>query len=870
MKLVAGGRWSIAAAFLFTAYAGSLVWTNYAAQVELRHSALARVELDTEKRAAAITYFFSERRKDVRNLAQSRTVAAFFANQALKMSMEYGLRANLLEIREYFDRVRDENTFGAHNTYWRIALLGTDGEILVDTDEGKTSPTPLLPPEDGDTATIALDPATGAIVAAAPVIFKGNNSGRVLAWVDVKQVHEHFIARPDSFNTVVELLLQGRTPVVSAPRDLTTAMSDLLARAPGEPGAAHSGAITYDDSALAAVTVPIADTPFRLIAMVPTSVLFRQTTPTPFLVAAASVPLIVLLAVLLVQRMRRRHHALRVQIIESDRKRGELQGKNTALEMEVRRRKEVEGRLREQGERLRQQATELQKAIDEAHQLARYDALTGLSNRVLFRESLTRTVANATRNGMHLGVLFLDLDRFKRINDTLGHTVGDELLCEVARRIQNCIRYCDLLGRADRQLDPGCVARQGGDEFTVLLYGLSNPLHAGLIARRIIDSITEPMCLLEHEVVVTASVGISLYPDDGQDLDTLLKNADTAMYSAKEQGRNRYQYYEPSMQKDVMRRLILESDMRRGLEMEQFVVFYQPIFDAHTRSITGVEALLRWRHPTRGMLSPAEFIPIAEESGLIVQLTRFVLERSCADAALWEREQGTSLTVAINLSGRAIDLADIQATVLDALHRSGLAATQLEVELTESMLMERSGNANALIVALKALGVRVSIDDFGTGYSSLSYIKTFAIDTLKVDRSFVRGLPADANGAAIVRAIVAMARTLNLQVVAEGVETQEECDFLLSIGCDRLQGFLLGRPVPAPQIALALPHGASDSRQMIASQSSKRLRPVAFRGKRPVNHVLTPSYGFSDSVAGTVVDLVNADPVFKSLRDRGV
>src|SRR5262249_37968949 len=202
---------------------------------------------------------------------------------------------------------------------------------------------------------------------------------------------------------------------------------------------------------------------------------------------------------------------------------------------------------------------------------------------------------------------------------------------------------------------------------------------------------------------------------------------DTAMHRAKEQGRNRYQYYEPSMQEDVMRRLVLESDMRRGLESEQFVVFYQPIFDAHTRDITGAEALLRWRHPTRGMLSPAEFIPIAEESGLIVPLTQFVLERSCADAALWQREHGSALTVALNLSGRAIDLADIQAMVLDALNRSGLAATQLEVELTESMLMERGGNANALIVALKALGVRVSIDDFGTGYSSLSYIKTFAI-----------------------------------------------------------------------------------------------------------------------------------------------
>jgi diguanylate cyclase (GGDEF)-like protein len=812
MKLVAGGRWSVAAALLFVAYAGLLVWNNYAAQVELRQSALARVKLDTEKRAAAITYFFSERRKDARNLAQSGEVAGYFTNLALKMSMEYGLRANLLAIREHFDRVRDESTFGGHATYRRIALLGAGGEVLVDTDEGKASPTPaMLPPEGGRTATIALDPTTGAIVAAAPVIFKGGSSGGVVAWIDAKQVHEHFIARPDSANTVVELLLQGTTPIVSAPPALTAAMTNLLARAPGEPEAAPSGVIAHDDPELTAVTVPIADTPFRLIAMVPTSVLFRQTTPTLFLVAAASVPLVVLLTVLLLQRMRRRHQALRVQIIESDRQRGELQGKNTALEMEVRRREEVERQLREQGERLQQQATELQLAMDEAHQLARYDTLTGLSNRVLFRESLGRAVADAQRNRTQLGVLFLDLDRFKRINDTLGHTAGDELLCEVARRIQTSIGHCDQLGRADRRLDPGYVARQGGDEFTVLLHGLSNPRHAGLVARRIIESITGPMRLLEHEVVVTASVGISLYPNDGEDVDTLLKNADTAMYSAKEQGRNQYQYYEPSMQEDVMRRLVLESDMRQGLELGQFVIFYQPIFAARSRSITGVEALLRWRHPSRGLVSPAEFIPIAEESGLIVQLTRFVLEGACEQAARWQREHGAPLTVAVNLSGRAVDLADVKAMVLDALHRSGLAATQLEVELTESVLMERSDNANVLIVALKALGVCVSIDDFGTGYSSLAYIKSFAIDTLKIDRSFVHGLPADANGAAIVRAIVAMARTLNLRVVAEGVETQEEYDFLLATGCDGLQGFLLGRPVPAAEITLKLGRGASDS-----------------------------------------------------------
>ncbi len=823
MKPIGGGRWSIAAAVFFLAYATLLVWSNYSAQVELRQSALARLNLDTEKRAAAISYFFGERRKDVVNLAESREVATFFTNQALRMSMEYGLRANLLAIRECFDHVRDESTFGTRPTYRRIALVGADGDILVDTDEESPSlPSAALFPQTGSDAAIELDTESGAIVAVAPVVFRGIDNGRVLAWIDAQQVHEHFIARSDATETVVELLLQGKTLVAARRPALTAAMMDALAVEPARPAATSAGAVARVDSELAAVTVPIDHTPFRLVAMVATRVLFSQTTPTLYLVAAASVPLIVLSAIALLMRMRQRHRALKARFLESDRQRGELQGKNSALQTEVQRREEVENQLREQGEKLQRQTIELKRAMDEAHQLARYDALTGLSNRVLFRESLGRAVADAERNGTQLGVLFLDLDRFKRINDTLGHTIGDELLREAAQRIRHCVRLCDLLGRGDGPIDPGCIARQGGDEFTILLQELSDPLQAGMVARRIMESITRPMRLSTHEVVVTASVGISLYPADGEDVDTLLKNADTAMYSAKEQGRNQYQYYEPSMQEDVMRRLVLESEMRQGLESGQFSVFYQPIVDACTRNITGAEALVRWHHPTRGMLSPAQFIPIAEESGLIVPMTRFVLERACDQMARWQREHGAPLRIAVNLSARAVDRADVRQMVLDALDASGLAASQLEVELTESVLMEQSGKANVLLVALKALGVRVSIDDFGTGYSSLAYIRTFAIDTLKIDRSFVRGLPADANGAAIVRAIVAMARTLNLRVVAEGVETREEYEFLVDAACDAIQGFLFGQPVPASEFAMAL-----------SCDASVCARPTAPRGLIP-------------------------------------
>jgi diguanylate cyclase (GGDEF)-like protein len=583
---------------------------------------------------------------------------------------------------------------------------------------------------------------------------------------------------------------------------------------------------------LVGAKMPVAGTPFSLVILVPEDAVFRQAAPLVFLLAAGSIPLIVLAAAFFLGRLRRLNATLKLRYLESDRRRGELQGKYTALESEVQRREAVERELRLQREQLEVRTRELQAAMDEAHHLAMYDGLTGLSNRVLFRESLRQAIGTAKKKGHKLAVLFLDVDRFKRINDTLGHTAGDQLLREVAKRVEHCVRQSDLVSRAGQGGERNTyVARQGGDEFTVLLTELGEPVQAALVAQRIIEVLARSINLDGHEVVVTGSVGISIYPGDGEDVDTLLKNADAAMYHAKEKGRNQYQFYEQSMHATAMRRLAIENEMRQGIEQEQFEVFYQPMMDARAGRIVGAEALLRWHHPSRGLVSPAEFIPVAEESGLIVPLTEYVLNRACRQIAAWERQTGMQISVAVNLSGRTLALADVYDMIDRSLRLAEAPATLLELELTESVLMESRETAQRLMRRLKQRGVRVSIDDFGTGYSSLSYLKTLVIDTLKIDRSFVQDLPGDRDSEAIVRTIVGMARTLNLRVVAEGVETGDQYAFLSGLGVDLVQGFLFGKPAPEPEITRHLlassaresapaPAGAADAHPATAPAES--------------------------------------------------
>ena len=431
-----------------------------------------------------------------------------------------------------------------------------------------------------------------------------------------------------------------------------------------------------------------------------------------------------------------------------------------------------------------QDITERKQAEEHIQHLAHYDALTGLPNRALLGDRLQQAVLRAGRDHSQVGVLLVDLDHFKRINDTLGHSVGDQLLREAARRLQESIRQCDT------------ISRQGGDEFAVVLPDLGDSDEAARMAQRILDQMAEPYRLDDHELHIGCSIGISLCPRDGRSAENLLKNADNALYRAKDAGRNNYQYYQSGATVVARERLSLENSLRHAVERRQLELYYQPKWDFRAAAITGAEALIRWNHPELGLLPPARFIPIAEDSGLVLSLGEWVLRTAVSEIGQLHQNGWSRLRVAVNLSARQFRQCDLTDLVQGLLAETGFEPSCLELELTEGILMHHTDDNIAALRAFKSMGVRMAIDDFGTGYSSLSYLQRFPVDLLKIDRSFVTDLPANTNNAAIVDAIVTLAHGLRLEVVAEGVETVEQLEFLRAHGCDEGQGYYFGRPLP--------------------------------------------------------------------------
>jgi diguanylate cyclase (GGDEF)-like protein/PAS domain S-box-containing protein len=426
---------------------------------------------------------------------------------------------------------------------------------------------------------------------------------------------------------------------------------------------------------------------------------------------------------------------------------------------------------------------------------AQHDFLTGLPNRTLFNDRVSQAIILAPRHAKKVAVLFLDLDGFKHINDSLGHAIGDKLLQSIASRLVHCVRGTDT------------VSRQGGDEFVVLLSEVEHPEDAAITARRMLQTVAEPHSIDPHDLHVTVSIGLSVFPDDGQDAETLIKNADTAMYQAKENGRQSYQFFKPAMNVRAVERQSIEESLRRALEREEFALHYQPKVNLRTGEITGAEALIRWTHPTRGSVSPAQFIPVAEDCGLIVPIGNWVLREACKQARAW-LDAGLSLgTMAVNISAMEFRHENFLESVFAILGETGLDPKSLELELTESVLMKRAESAAAVLQTLKARGVQVAVDDFGTGYSSLSYLRKFPIDALKIDQSFVREITIVPDDTSIVTAIISMARSLKLRVVAEGVEKLEELEFLQAHQCEEAQGYYFSRPVLPEQFAKLLKTG---------------------------------------------------------------
>ena len=427
---------------------------------------------------------------------------------------------------------------------------------------------------------------------------------------------------------------------------------------------------------------------------------------------------------------------------------------------------------------------------------ATHDHLTGLPNRTLLQDRLGQALAlEAFRRQTPICVMFLDLDNFKKVNDSLGHSVGDQLIKAVANRLKNCVRGGDT------------VARLSGDEFIVVLPKVGEMHDVVTVAKKMINIFTAPFHLSGNEIYVTVSIGAAMFPTDGDTVDALLRNADAAMHHAKEQGKNNYQFYSEEMNVRVFERMALESSLHRAIREQEFTLHYQPRVDLRTGEISGLEALIRWNHPEMGLVPPAKFIPVAEETGLIVPMGEWVIRTACAQSRAWQEQGLPPMRVAVNLSARQFRQKNLIETISGILEQTGLDASLLEVELTESLVMQGAEQSITILRELKAMGVEIAVDDFGTGYSSLSYLKRFPITNLKIDKSFIHDMASDPEDAILVKTIIDMAHGLGMKVTAEGVETLEQIEFLRQHHCEEMQGFYFSRPLPADQLVQFLQEG---------------------------------------------------------------
>jgi diguanylate cyclase (GGDEF)-like protein len=444
--------------------------------------------------------------------------------------------------------------------------------------------------------------------------------------------------------------------------------------------------------------------------------------------------------------------------------------------------------------------TERKKQEDQIIYLAFHDELTGLPNPKLFKDRLEDSIDLASRYDQKVATLFFDLDRFKRINDTLGHTLGDRLIRQVADRLVATLRGTDCVSRLGMTGEDVPVARMAGDEFIVLITRIREINDIAKIAKRLVEQMKIPFFLEDHEIFVTATIGISVFPEDGRNAETLLKNADSALHFAKKEGGDRFRFYEQKMNSTAMDRLSLEADLRRALENDEFLLYYQPQVDGSSGNILGVEGLIRWNHPQRGMVAPFHFIPLLEETGQIVEVGDWVLRTACLQQKVWQATVAHPLSVSVNLSVRQFMQSGFVDRVKRIVEETGANPEFLNLEITESLLLDNADSMIKLLKDFRDMGFGISIDDFGTGYSSLSYLKKLPINELKIDRSFVKDIATELDDGTIAKAIISLARNLKLQVIAEGVEEEQQLQFLLNEGCNHIQGFYFGKPVPAGEL----------------------------------------------------------------------
>ncbi len=749
----------MAAGLFVVGYVLLLLAVTFAGQNRLRESLVAQHQYALEKTAAALGYFFDERRRDVERLREDRTLESFFANQALGMSMEYGLPASLRSVERMLHRVLDKTQINGWPVFRRIALLDNDRMPLADTSIGEP-PIPLrlsANEEAGKSVAIVIDRSSEAVTTSLQARFehKGRPAGYLVAAVND--------------DTAFEELVRHMGP--SAQFDLAV-VDEQGGRVMGSgrlAGEAPFGT-SAEPSPWVALRAAVPGTP---LTVVEAGEIFGENdylTSSWLTGSLLALALVVLAGATITQRTRTQNLVLQAQVEEAARQEEELNQRNERLEEEMRVRLEYEERLLQQ---------------------ANYDQLTGLPNRNLAIDRLEQAMSRGRRTGSQVVVLYLDLDRFKNVNDTLGHSAGDQVLVQAAGRLMQVARANDT------------VARLGGDEFLIIMAdvepGRSAEKAAERVAEAALRSFSEPFPVNGQEFFVSVSIGISVFPDDGDKAERLLQHADTALYQAKEEGRHAFRFFTPDMNRRAQRRATMEGHLLHAIERRELSLVYQPIVSLRTGATVAFEALLRWQNTTLGAVSPGLFVPLAEETGLIQEIGEWVLDQAIADLASWDPSPG--LRLAVNVSSRQLRNPRRFLRAMEvALYKHGVQPSQLELEITERLLLEELPDTALALRELDACGVRLSIDDFGTGYSSLGYLKRFPVDVLKIDRSFVNGVLKDSSDAALVRAILALAQALHLSVVAEGVESPAQAEFLHTNGCPCGQGFWFSRPLRSEDV----------------------------------------------------------------------
>lgn len=761
----------ILAGVVLSAYLILILAVTNLGQKRLKESQYNELQLKVTNYADTLGFFFEVNRDNINNIATDKTMSTFFANLASGMSMEYGLGSSLFNLNKLISNLARSGKINNIPIYERIALVDFSKSPIVDTNPGTAlniSQIPFTEMENNSPSETKHSSIIGVNTKMAKIIAVNSPAGlkiKILQTIYYQNKPSALLIAEINSNLLIQKLISQRQTNNESHMQLSTPIGDIQAwdsftTTDSHPAPPYN--INYNNIYIES---PIRGTIFSLEGWFEPVSEQDIFTSGWFVLAISVLAFPVLMGLYYLMRINNANIILHTQVELSTKQQGILADQNAKLQSEVAKRKQSEQEL--------------------AHR-ANYDSLTELPNRSYSQERLTQAINRSQRDNTQILLMFIDLDNFKQINDTLGHDAGDQILKKTSERLVESVRHTDT------------VARLGGDEFLLIIPEITGQETAKNLASKILASFDQPFTIDNQEFFTSTSIGMSIYPQDGNTPDSLLKNADTALYRVKEAGRNGFSFYDPSMNHDVQRNLLLNGRLRQAISKNELVLYYQPIIDLKTRKIIAAEALMRWQDKDLGFISPEEFIPLAERNGLIHIIGERALEQACTQAAEWQSI--APVQIAVNFSCVQFRYCDeLLIKIRKILKKSGLPANKLEIEVTESLLINQHDDLIKMLAELKAEGVQLSIDDFGTGYSALSYLQKFSFSTLKIDRAFISNMATNHADMSLVTAILAMASALKLKVIAEGIETDWQANFLEQQDCEYGQGYLFSRPVPAAE-----------------------------------------------------------------------